>query len=229
MKSKIHEFQQLKIKIMSKTTKAKKLTAFIIMMFSLSFTHGQCPGNKTEMSLNYVSLYPGGNCAPCQTECVSNSAIQSRINQGWYIGPCQLGCGTLCPTGKVWACRHKKDCTVECKCVGENNLQAWLANSEACGSGQRIAGAKKAAELFNVYPNPVENSAEISFFSEQEEQVSIKVFDMAGRFVSAPINNVYPQGKNKISWNTKNIEAGVYFLRIEVGNKVQTERISIIK
>ena len=83
MKSKIHEFQQLKTKTMSKTITLKKLAAFIIMvMFSFTFVNAQpCNGNKIRV---YKCKNGGISFPGCNSRCVN----PNNIPNGWHIGGC---------------------------------------------------------------------------------------------------------------------------------------------
>jgi len=54
----------------------KRLLAFIVMMFSISFLNAQCPGNK-------VQLFFTGRSGGCISKCVPQNKVQEYFNQGW--------------------------------------------------------------------------------------------------------------------------------------------------
>lgn len=72
----------------------KKLTAFIIMMmFSISFLHAQCKGNKVLMS------HIGGSRG-CIEKCVAPSEVNKYLAEGWRYG--RGGCNyECCPIGQI--------------------------------------------------------------------------------------------------------------------------------
>ncbi|MEO8088015.1 MAG: T9SS type A sorting domain-containing protein [Bacteroidota bacterium] len=151
-----------------------------------------------------------------------------------------------CPVGKVWACRIS-NCVQECKCVNANNVTNWQANGQPCQpcfcikpipaicrphcSPFRISanGATNETVLTDIYPNPVSQSATISFSLEQSEKISVKIFDMTGRIVQTLADGLFAEGENKIEWNVENENPGIYFLRMDAEDYSHIEKLSIIK
>lgn len=165
-----------------KTTIAKKIYSFIIMMvFSVAFVNAQC-----------------------------------------------FQCPT-CSPGKVWGCHWKNDCTKTCKCV--NIGSNWINSNPGCAVITRLenqaAGNGQFAAI--IYPNPLSNAANISFVVDETQNISLRIFDMNGRLVKVIAEEVFEAGEHQVEWNAKDVESGIYFLRMETGDAVQTEKISVIK
>ena len=78
-------------------------------------------------------------------------------------------------------------------------------------------------------PNPVSNSAIISFTLSQSEQISLKVFDVNGRLVTTLADGVFEVGEHQIEFNADEVNAGVYFLRIETDKLARTEKLIVTK
>jgi hypothetical protein len=99
-------------------------------------------------------------------------------------------------------------------------------------SGARFAEENTLNETnlsLNVFPNPVSNSTTISFSLEQTEDVSVRIFDETGRLVATLANKLFEEGENNITWDVREMNAGVYFLKMETGNYTVTEKISVVK
>ncbi|RLD74167.1 MAG: hypothetical protein DRJ10_17140, partial [Bacteroidetes bacterium] len=82
-----------------------------------------------------------------------------------------------------------------------------------------------------ISPNPMISGTRISFTLLSNDNVSIAVFDISGRKVSAIINQEHiKSGKHSIFWNGTNdlghdLENGVYFIRIYFGDGVVVKKI----
>jgi len=83
--------------------------------------------------------------------------------------------------------------------------------------------------LLDIYPNPVSSSLTIAFDLAQSEKVAIRIFDMTGRLVTVVADELFEEGDNEIVWHASDTNSGIYFLRIEAGNNLLTEKISVVK
>jgi hypothetical protein len=67
----------------------------------------------------------------------------------------------------------------------------------------------------SINPNPVRNSASVSFSLLYPGPVRIKIYDIRGRLVKDVFNGRLKSGANHISWNlNKGFNSGMYFLKI---------------
>ncbi|MCX6150131.1 MAG: T9SS type A sorting domain-containing protein [Ignavibacteriales bacterium] len=85
------------------------------------------------------------------------------------------------------------------------------------------------------WPNPVyEDVTNIRYFVGEDSKINIKIFDLAGGFVTE-LNDFARGGfDNETVWNVKDIQSGVYFARVEAsGSSGKTEnniiKIAVIK
>jgi hypothetical protein len=79
------------------------------------------------------------------------------------------------------------------------------------------------------YPNPFNPGTTFDFHLAKREQVTIKIFDMLGRELVTLVNEVRAPGPHKVTWNASAYPSGVYLYRIQVGQNVQTKRMTLIK
>lgn len=88
--------------------------------------------------------------------------------------------------------------------------------------GGEIAQSKP---ILSVFPNPVLTSAKIHFGMKSPGRVRILLFDTMGREVEKILDRNVPAGLHEIIWNGEMVPAGVYFLRLEVGEYTVTRKI----
>ncbi len=100
---------------------------------------------------------------------------------------------------------------------------------EVTGDVTGVNDITNSLHEINVFPNPASGIANISFFLDRPEKVSVKIFDITGRQVKGLVEKIFPQGENQVQWNTSGIQAGMYFLKIDAGVYSNTKKIWVIK
>jgi hypothetical protein len=83
--------------------------------------------------------------------------------------------------------------------------------------------------LSNNWPNPFNNSTQISYTLEKASNVTLKVYDMLGRKVATLAQGRNSPGEHSVTWNADRVSSGVYFYRIVAGGFVQTKRMILMK
>jgi Lamin Tail Domain/FlgD Ig-like domain len=84
-------------------------------------------------------------------------------------------------------------------------------------------------------PNPFTASAtRISFAVPQASQVSLHVFDVQGRLVRTLVSGPVEAGAHTVTWNGRNdqereVSTGVYFYRLEAGEKSATRKMVLLR
>jgi len=140
--------------------------------------------------------------------------------------------GYSCGSGHTYMCHHGN--TI---CVANNKILNHLAHGDylgACIPNYRIeenAGNindENVSDLV-ISPNPVYNSSTISFSLEQSQNVSLQVFDVNGKLVSILSNEELAAGEHQIEFNAEKINAGIYFLKVEAGEFIETKKLFVTK
>ena len=83
--------------------------------------------------------------------------------------------------------------------------------------------------LITAHPNPFNNQTTISFNLPTSGNVSLKIFDITGREVAALYAGHWALGQQSVVWNAEGMSSGVYFVRMEAGDFVQTQKILLLK
>jgi hypothetical protein len=73
--------------------------------------------------------------------------------------------------------------------------------------------------VLQVYPNPANENANLSFKLKEWQQVKISLFDLSGREVGILADENMPAGEHLVKISRNDLSPGVYFVRIDAGDK----------
>ena len=89
--------------------------------------------------------------------------------------------------------------------------------------------ADEASVAMNVYPNPAEGSATVSYnVGGRSEKVSIVLTDLVGRQVQVLENSLQSAGVKTTEVNAATVGAGTYLVRVQVGEKVAVRKVVLL-
>ena len=117
---------------------------------------------------------------------------------------------------------------------GVSNIAYYSFNVEDCHpEPSRLADKDTSSNKPNltnpilIYPNPNEGNFSIVYKIGETETGTLKIYDFSGREV---LNEQLKSGKNALSIDARNFEAGIYFYQAVVGNKrIAEDKIVVIK
>ena len=92
-----------------------------------------------------------------------------------------------------------------------------------------FGGASNGVELGQVYPNPVTTMAKVNFSIPRPGYVCLKVYNIFGQEVAAPVARVYSAGDHFTILNTDDLPSGIYLYKLEVGNTSITKKMTVVK
>jgi hypothetical protein len=99
-------------------------------------------------------------------------------------------------------------------------------------------GAGQSPDLANVrfivYPNPFEGRATIAWAVPAPGNVSLKVYDAAGRQVRNLVSQSMKPGRYSATWdgragNGKQVAPGIYFCKLSVAGRTQQQKVIVAK
>jgi hypothetical protein len=105
----------------------------------------------------------------------------------------------------------------------------WCVQVDDCGNREENQLVDNSFSSISVYPNPFSTSTVLSFFLEQKEKVSVRIFDVDGKLVLNPADRIFEAGKNELTWNGEDMKSGIYFLQIQTSENLLTERLIVTK
>lgn len=95
----------------------------------------------------------------------------------------------------------------------------------------------EAAAVFALagsYPNPTRGAATVGFALDEAGPVSLSVYDVMGRKVATLVDRALQAGAHEVRWNGRaadgsTVASGVYLIRLEAGERVATQRLTVVK
>ncbi len=79
------------------------------------------------------------------------------------------------------------------------------------------------------YPNPFNPATTIAFGIPEAGNVTLKIFDMAGREIKTLVNEFKDAGYYSAKFDASGIASGVYVYRVESGNYVSVKKMVLLK
>ncbi len=136
--------------------------------------------------------------------------------------------------------------TVDPVTVSHGNLQLHISSCEDDGTGlgtnaaffdeaeQEPAVLSLPAEISFAAPspNPTERGSLLKFALPREADVSLKVYDVAGREVSSLVSGRVTPGQHAVTWDLTDqagsrVSRGLYFVRLAVDGKVWSQTVTV--
>ena len=126
------------------------------------------------------------------------------------------------------ACNYNSDANIE----SIEDACIYLEDGSDCNDdGLSLNGdiIPKEYILQNIYPNPFNPIATISFSISAYGLTSITVYNIQGRKIDTLTNEFFHIGSYSILWNASNYSSGIYIIKMESGNFIKTQKVFLIK
>ncbi|MEM6699051.1 MAG: T9SS type A sorting domain-containing protein, partial [Bacteroidota bacterium] len=95
---------------------------------------------------------------------------------------------------------------------------------------EEVVLEQKAMAKLNVFPNPFRNQTTIELVLEEEEEISMQLYDIAGKqvMIVVPVSQQIA-GKHQYEVNASALGTGIYLLRVQIGSVIQTHKLSALE
>ena len=117
--------------------------------------------------------------------------------------------------------------------VHESNNRGWAPLSDFSTITGLSSNSENQipdnSELLQNFPNPFNPVTTITFKTSSAGQVSLKIFDIAGREVKTLVSQKLNAGSYNINWNASDFTSGVYFYQLTSQNYIETKKMMLIK
>ena len=80
-----------------------------------------------------------------------------------------------------------------------------------------------------AYPNPFNPIANLDYAIPQSNNVKITVFNINGQLIETLVDEYKSAGYYQLSWEAFNISSGIYFIKVESGQNVSTQKLMLMK
>jgi CubicO group peptidase (beta-lactamase class C family) len=103
-----------------------------------------------------------------------------------------------------------------------------LSPSGAPNLGKESDTQKKIV-LNDVFPNPFNSSAQISYSLPKNAFVRLRIFDLLGREIVTLVNQKQPSGNYTVKFDASKLSSGIYFCRLRVADFAVTKKIILLR
>jgi hypothetical protein len=83
--------------------------------------------------------------------------------------------------------------------------------------------------ISNAYPNPFNPVTSFKVDLDNESFVSIKAYNILGQFTAEVFSGNLNGYDNQIIWDASNVSSGVYFMKIQVDNHLESQKVYLVK
>lgn len=88
----------------------------------------------------------------------------------------------------------------------------------------------KEFELYSIYPNPFNSSANIDLSIRSPNQPTLLyIVDINGRKIETIFSGKMETGFHSFNWDSKQNPSGLYFSILQIGNSIDTKKLMLIK
>ena len=83
--------------------------------------------------------------------------------------------------------------------------------------------------LSAAYPNPFNPTTSLDLALNTDGMVNMAVYNVLGQVVEVLVADNMKAGFHTITWNATDVSSGMYFVRVEAGNAVATQKLMLLK
>ena len=80
-----------------------------------------------------------------------------------------------------------------------------------------------------AYPNPFNPLTRIQFTVPEMTEVNLSVYDLKGELMDKLVNKTFEPGTHTQSWDAQFVPSGVYFLVMEAGTYLYSQKLILMK
>jgi hypothetical protein len=100
---------------------------------------------------------------------------------------------------------------------------------ERAQDGEESPGNVSQWTLHPAFPNPFNSSAQLILDVPQTTRIQLQVFDITGRLVETLSDRILTAGSHHFYWQPNAIASGLYFVRAQSQDRIQTQKLLLIK
>jgi len=86
--------------------------------------------------------------------------------------------------------------------------------------------------LYQNFPNPFNPETKIKFDlppEKNKEAVKLVIYDILGNQIEQLVNELLDPGSYEVLWNASSFPSGIYFARVQTGNRTETIKMALLK
>ncbi len=91
------------------------------------------------------------------------------------------------------------------------------------------ASVPRSILLTSIYPNPFNSTTTITYELPTSTDVSLNIFNVAGREVTTLVRGRMEAGRHQIVWNGAGVPSGIYICRLTVGEYAGHQKLALVR
>jgi PKD repeat protein len=109
-----------------------------------------------------------------------------------------------------------------------NKVNAPFTINVVASGATSVTPVQPVGMSVDLYPNPAHTFLQMDVTLEAAAPVSVALFDLSGRAVTAQDMGELNSGKHGIRLNTNDLPAGLYLARVSAGNSITSHKVMIV-
>lgn len=122
-------------------------------------------------------------------------------------------------TEYVWSVRNF--CTVTAPAL----TSAWASNQTFTTAPLRLV--TPTANALNIYPNPFQQSATITYSVTEDSRAQIALYDLSGKLMKMLLNENASYGSHTLSLRSEGLSQGIYLLKFQINDELIVKKVVI--
>jgi hypothetical protein len=119
--------------------------------------------------------------------------------------------------------------SLEFSSIGRGWLIARVFKASPLVSVVDEKAAPQRFELEQNYPNPFNPSTTITYDLPSRSHLTLKIFNLLGEEAATLVDGEVNAGKHSEVWNAAGMASGVYFCRLQTGEKVMSRKLLLVR
>lgn len=114
---------------------------------------------------------------------------------------------------------------------GSNGIDLIKLNGDNTTSvdGQKDKTILREFTLSQNYPNPFNPTTVIKYNLPQSEYVVLRIYNSVGEEIETIVDGFQTTGEHKVTWQPNGLTSGVYFYRLQAGDRFETKKLILQK
>ena len=83
--------------------------------------------------------------------------------------------------------------------------------------------------IISMYPNPFNSTTTVFYYISKPGYVNLSVFDLKGREIATILSGISPAGIQTTAWNADGFAPGLYIVRLENENRIDTRKVVVVR
>jgi hypothetical protein len=105
-----------------------------------------------------------------------------------------------------------------------------IVSSDAVLNDQNsVSEIPDIVELYQNYPNPFNPTTNISFYLPEPRMATVSIYNIVGQRVGILLQDNMAAGEHTLVWDASELPSGMYIIHLEIGNRVYTRKMTLIK